>query len=163
MPLILLPSFFTGAISSALLPIISKSYAAKNYGYTVKKIKQAIYISLAIGIPFTLFIMINPELPLMFLYKTTLGSNYIRFFAPFCLLHYIQSPLTTSMQGVGSAKDAMIDTLIGMIIRTISLIILSILHIGLYSLLIASGLNIAYITIRHYTKIKKLLNYNKSL
>ena len=34
MPLILLPSFFTGAISQALLPIVSNGYANKFYKYT---------------------------------------------------------------------------------------------------------------------------------
>lgn len=162
MPLILLPSFFTGAVSSALLPIISKSYSNKDYKNVIKKIKQGIIISLIIGIPFTIFIVIYPELPLNLLYKTNDGVNYIRFFAPFCLLHYIQSILTVSMQGIGSAKEATMDTLVGMIIRTISLIILSLLHIGLYSLLIASILNISYITIKHYLNLRKLL-YNKSL
>lgn len=162
MPIILLPSFFTGAISNAILPIISKSYSNKDYKYTIKKIKQGIIISLLIGIPFTLFIMIYPEIPLNVLYKTNDGVSYIKFFAPFCILHYVQSILTSSMQGIGSSKDASIDTFVGMIIRTISLILLSLMHIGLYGLLIASGLNIIYITIRHYMKLKRML-YSKSL
>ena len=42
MPILLLPSFFTLAISQALIPVISKSYTKKNYNYTKVKIKQAI-------------------------------------------------------------------------------------------------------------------------
>lgn len=160
MPLVLLPSFFTSAISSSILPIISKSYSNKNYKDVIKKIKQGIFISLLIGIPFTIFIIIYPDFILNLLYKTNEGVNYIRFFGPICILLYIQSVLTIGMQGIGKSKDAMIDTLVGMIIRTISLIILSLLHIGLYSLLIASSLNIIYVTFMHYYRIK---TYIKSL
>ena len=47
-PLLLLPSFFTMAISNALLPVISNSYSHKNYLYTKYKIKQAISITLLV-------------------------------------------------------------------------------------------------------------------
>lgn len=157
MPLVLLPSFFTMAISNALLPIISNSYVNKNYSYTKNKIKQAIFFSLLIGIPFTILIIMYPEVPLNILYKTNEGINYIKLFAPICLLQYIQSPLTSSMLAMNKAKEAMYGTLVGMVIRTISLIILSLCHIGLYSLLIASGLNIIYVTTHHYIKIRKYL------
>ena len=157
LPLVLLPSFFTGAISNAILPIISKGYSNKEYIYVKNKIKQGIIISLLIGIPYTIFIMINPTFLLNILYKTNEGVNYLRFIAPIFLLHYIQGPLTSSMQAIDLSKEAMNDTLIGMIIRTISLIILSLLHIGLYSLLIASSLNIIYVTFMHYLNIRKKL------
>ena len=48
MPLLTLPSFFTLAISQALIPIVSNSYSNKRYIYTKKKIKQAIFFSLLI-------------------------------------------------------------------------------------------------------------------
>lgn len=156
-PLVLLPSFFSMAISSALLPIISKSYKERKYKYTSTKIKQAIGFSLLIGIPFTIVIMVYPSLPLKLLYNTNEGINYIRLLAPLCLFEYIQSPLTSSLQAMNKAHEAMMGTLIGMIIRTISLILLSLLHIGLYGLIISDGLNMIYVTIHHYKKIKKHL------
>ena len=51
----------------------------------------------------------------------------------------------------------MYDNFIGILIKTISLFILSFIPgIGLYSLLIASGLNILITTIRHMKHIKDL-------
>ena len=35
MPILLLPGFFTNAISNALLPVISREYSKKNYNYHV--------------------------------------------------------------------------------------------------------------------------------
>ena len=158
MPILLLPSFFTYAISSAILPIVSKSYINKNYKYTSKKIKEAILYSLLIGIPFTIIIMIFPSFFLNLLYKTTEGVNYIRFMAPICLLHYIQAPLTSTLQAMNKAIDAFKATLVATILRIISLFILCHMHIGMYALLISSGINILYVTIHHIIKIKRYLN-----
>lgn len=60
-PLLLLPSFFTMAISNALLPVVSNRYSNNDYKYTKYKIKQAIIISLFIGIPCTIIFMIFPD------------------------------------------------------------------------------------------------------
>ena len=57
-PLLLIPSFFTMAISTSLLPVISNNYARGTYSYTKKKLKQALIISLLIGIFFTIIFMI---------------------------------------------------------------------------------------------------------
>ena len=149
-PLLLLPSFFTLAISNALLPIVSNSYSNNNYKYTKYKIKQAITISLIIGVPCTLLFMTIPEIFLKLIYNTNKGINYIKIISPFFLLYYIQAPLTTSMQAMNMAKEAMLGTLTGMIIRIILLFTLSHLKIGLWGLIIANITNILFITIHHY-------------
>lgn len=158
MPLILLPSFFTSAISQALLPVVSNAYSNNNKKYVSKKIKQAIFYSLLIGIPATLIFILIPEIPLNFIYNTKEGISYIKFLAPICLLHYIQSPLTSSMQAMNRAKSAMNGTLIGMILRTISLIIFCLLDFGIWSLILASSINIIFVTIHHIIDVKKTLN-----
>lgn len=157
LPLLLLPTFFTSAISQALLPIISKSYSDKNYDYTKKKINQAILFSLIVGIPATLTFMFIPGLPLNIIYNTNEGINYIRILAPIFILLYIQSPLVTSLNAMNKSKDALLSTTIGMFIRTLSLYIFSLLKFGLYSLLIATSLNIIFTTILDIIKVKKAL------
>ncbi|MBO5096236.1 MAG: oligosaccharide flippase family protein [Bacilli bacterium] len=157
MPLILLPSFFTSAISQALLPIVSNAYSNNKKNYVLKKIKQAIFYSLLIGIPATLIFVLIPEIPLNLIYNTNEGISFIKFLAPICLLHYIQSPLTSSLQAIGDAKSAMNGTLIGMILRTTSLILFCILDFGIWSLIFASSINIIFVTIHHIIYIKKIL------
>ena len=156
-PLLLLPSFFTLAISSAILPVVSNSYSRKNYSYTKKKIREAILFSLLIGIPNTLMFIFIPNIPLKLVYNTNLGLNYIRITAPFFLLHYIQAPLTSSLNGMGYSKEAMKGTLYGGIIKLLSLTIFSYLKIGLWSLIISSILNILTVTIHHIYYVRKYL------
>ena len=161
MPLILLPSFFTAAISQALIPNISKGYQNKNYSFINKRIKQAIYASLLIGVPATLIFTIIPEVPLKFIYNTNQGINYIKFLAPICLLHYIQSPLSSSLQAMNKAKISLKGTLYGMIIRSILLFLLSYLKIGMWGLILSISINIIFVTTYDYIKVKSIIKNNQ--
>lgn len=157
MQLVLLPSFFTSAISQALIPNVSNAYVNKKYNYIKKKIKQAILFSLLIGIPSTICFLLFPNILLKFLFKTTKGITYIKVLAPICLLHYIQSPISSSLQAMNKAKIAMKGTFIGMLLRTISLFIFSYMHIGLWGLILATSINIIFVTCFDYINVKKSL------
>lgn len=162
MPLILLPSFFTMAISQALLPVVSKGYSNNNSKYVSKRIKQSIFFSLLIGIPCTLIFIFIPDIPLKLIYNTNLGIPYIRVLSIVCLLHYIQAPLTSSLQAMGLARVAMRGTLIGMILRTLTLFLFSFLKIGLWGLVISTSINIIYVTIHHIIVVKKTLKNSRN-
>ena len=156
-PILLLPSFFTMAISNALLPVMSNNYNNNRKSYAKNKLKQAIIISLLVGVPATIILMIFPEFFLKLIYNTTLGSNYIRIVAPVFILHYIQAPLTITLQAMGKSKIAMKGTLYGSIIRTILLFTTSYLKIGIWGLIIATTSNIIYITLQHLYYVKKYI------
>lgn len=157
LPLILLPSFFTLAVSEALIPQVSKLYSNKKFREVKSKIKKAIYFSLLIGIPATIIFEIMPKVPMKLIYNTDKGIGYLKVLAPIALMHYIQSPLTSSLQAMGKAKDALKGTTGGMIIRTILLFILSLFKIGMWSLVFATSINIIYVTVHQYRCIKKYL------
>jgi stage V sporulation protein B len=156
LPLILLPSFFTAALSQALIPNESKNYSKNKYNLVERKIKQAIIASLIIGIPCTIIFTIIPEVPLKLIYNTNEGVNYIKFLAPICLLHYIQSPISSSLQAMNQAKTSFRGTVYGTIIRTLLLFILS-FKLGMWALVIATSANILFVTIYDYINVKKVL------
>ena len=158
--MVLLPSFFTGAISQALIPIVSKNYVSKNYTYIKKKIIQSIIVSLIIGIPATIVFEFFPKELLNILFKTSEGTNYVKVIAPICILHYIQSPISSSLQAMGKANMSMTGTFIGMIIRTIVLFAFSYFKIGLWSLIIATSSNIIFVTLFDLYCVNKTLKKN---
>lgn len=158
MPLLLLPSFFTMAISQALLPIVSKEYSKKNYTSVKKKVKLAIFFSLLIGIPVTILFMICPEFFLKLIYHTNEGVNYMRVLAPVCLFQYVQSPLSAVLDAIGESKTSMIATTLGVIVRTTLLFILSLLKIGLWGLIIAISINVLVVTLYEIKKVRKFLS-----
>ena len=149
MPMLLLPGFFTGAISSSILPVISKAYANNNLVYIKKKTKQAIFFSLIIGIPATLLLFLFPSFFLKTIYGTSYGANYLKILAFPFLLYYIELPLSAVMQATNKSKKVMLDNLIGIVIKTILLYLTSLFHIGMYSFIIACSINIFIVTILH--------------
>lgn len=155
-PLLLIPSFFTAAISTSLLPVISNSYSRGHYQYAKKKLKQALGISVFIGIIFTIVFMLIPEILLRFIYNTSLGVNYIRIICPFFILHYIQGPLTSYLQAINKADVALRGTFFGAIIKNILLLILPV-FMGIWGFIISSLVNIFYVTIQHIYYVKKSL------
>jgi len=98
--------------------------------------------------------MIIPEFLLKFIYNTTLGVNYIRIIGPFFLLHYIQGPLTAYLQAINKANVAMRGTLIGAVIKNILLLVLPV-FIGIWGFIVASLVNIFYVTIQHIYYVYK--------
>lgn len=157
MPLLLLPSFFTMAISQALLPVVSREYTRGNFTFVKRKIKQAITYSLAIGIPVTIFFILIPKLPLKLIYHTEEGISYMRFLAPICLFQYIQSPLSSCLDAMGKSHDAMIATTLGVITRSTLLVLLSLLKIGLWGLIIAISINVLVVTFYSTKKVRAYL------
>ena len=157
LPILLLPSFLTSAISQAIIPSISLNYANKKYKEVKLKIREATFISLILGIIFTIIIMITGEQLLNILYKTNEGSNYIKILAPIFIFHYIEHPLLSSIQAMNKAKINMKISLINMIIRTIGLAFLCSLKIKLFSLLIALSINIIFTCFYSMYKINKIL------
>ena len=157
-PLLLLPSFFSMSISQTSIPLITKAKKTKNNTYLKKKVYESIIFSLLIGLFFTInFIILGKEL-LFFLYKTKLGINYLKLCAPFFIMYYAEGPVNSIMQALGKSKSALITTINGSIIRILLLIILCYLKFGIYSLIISTIVNIYYITIINFLKIKKEIN-----
>ena len=158
LPLILLPSFFTLAISQALLPSLTREYKNKNQKNIRKIIKLAITICLIIGIPLTIILEINPHIFLKKLYHTTEGINYIKVLAPICILQYIQSPLASSFDALGKSKDNLISSLIGTTIRITTLLLTPYLKIGIWSFILSITLNILITTLYQIIKINMYLS-----
>ena len=150
------------AISTSLLPVVSSSLSRGKINYTKKKLYEAIILSLIVGIFFTILFMIIPDILLKFIYNTDKGINYIRIIAPLFLMHYIQGPLTSYMQGANMAKEAMMGTLYGAIIKNILLIILPIFF-GIWGFIISVIINILFITIHHIYYTYKSFNMSKCM
>ena len=120
-----------------------------------KRLKQALIYSFLIGLVSSVFILWFRNPLLMILYKTTNGSDYILALAPFFVLFYLEAPLSSTLQALDKSKTAMKITLYGMILKLVLLAILSLAHIGLYSLVISEIINIIFVVLAHIQVILK--------
>lgn len=158
MSLLLMPQFFTQNMATSLVPELSKYYSLGNNKMCKKRIKQIVLISCSIGGLSTLIITLFPTFFLNILYHTTLGLDYIRLLSPFTILFYIEYPLINALQALGKSKSAMKCTIISSIIRLISIASLSLLKIGMYSLILSIIINLLLSTYLYAKEIKKVLS-----
>lgn len=154
--LLTMPGFFIAAISTSLLPEISKFHGENNTKMIKRRIHQSIIFALLIGIFFSFIIFTFRDTLLFSLYNTASGSNYIKVLAPFFVLFYLEGVLTSSLQALGYAKVTMNITLWGVILKLLVMAILSLCHIGIYSLVIAEIINILFVVLLNIKYLKKL-------
>ena len=155
--LLSMPSFFIAAISSSLLPEISKFYYKENLVMVKRRLKQAVILSFIVGSIFSSFIYLFREPLLSTLYNSTKGSEYIEILAPFFVLFYLEGPLQSVLQAIGKAKTTMFITMVAVITKLVAMSILSLCHIGMYSLVIAEIIDIFIIVILCVRTIRKEL------
>ena len=156
--LLTMPSFFVGAISSSLVPEISKFNEQKNYLMLKRRFYQALLFSFILGFIFSGLIFIFREKLLLTLYHTTNGADYIKVLAPFFLLFYLETPIISTLQGLGEAKYTMKITFWGVILKTAILAIFSFFKIGIYGLIISEIVNIIFVVGTNSYKIKKIIS-----
>ena len=157
LPMVMMPNFLSGAISNALLPTVTKSYANKKYKETKRKLLLACNLSLIIGVIFTIILFIFPKECLKLLFNTTLGSNYLKITSIIFLISYILNPLSICMQAMDKSKELMKINIIAVIIKTSLLFTLTYLNINMWPLIISYGIQYIYITIKIITIIRKNL------
>ena len=118
---------------------------------------QKLVHSTSFSFLFSSFIYLFREPLLLTLYNTTKGAEYIEILAPFFVLFYLEGPLQSVLQAIGKAKTTMFITMVAVITKLLSMAILSLCHIGMYSLVIAEIIDIFIIVILCVKAIRKEL------
>ena len=153
--LLTIPSFFVLALNTSLIPEISKY--KDNKKHVKKRLKQSLIISFLIGLISNTLVYIFTDELLLIVFKTTSGSEYIKFLCPFFVFLYLEGPLASTLQALNYAKYTMTVTIVTTIIKLLTLFLFSLLHIGLYGLLISEIINIYLVIYLNAKKIKKIL------
>ena len=127
LPFLMIPSFFSIAISQAILPYLSRLYQERNY----KKIKQQltkIIIFLSVfGVIMTIILELKGDFLLKLLYKNSLGYNYLKILSPIFILYYLEHPLVFTIQAMGKTKDLFRLSILNLITKITCYLLLSIL------------------------------------
>ncbi len=155
LPLLTIPSFFILALNTSLIPEISKYRNNKNM--VKKRLKQSIIFTFILGLVSNTIVYIFTGELLKIVFNTDKGIDYIRFLAPFFVFLYLEGPLSSTLQALNYAKYTMKVTIITTIIKIITLFIFSLMHIGLYGLIISEIINIFLVIYFNSTKLKKIL------
>lgn len=155
--LLTMPSFFVAAVATSLIPEISKFHSQNNITMVKRRIKQGLFFAFVIGLFFSFLIYVFRDMLLFMIYKTTVGSIYIKILAPIFSLFYLEGILTSTLQALGDAKTSMRISLYGVILKLVVLSILSLCHIGIYSLVISEIINILFVVLANYRALKRII------
>lgn len=161
-PLLVIPSFVVQAISTALVPEVSRSYEKRDNANIKKRLRQSLIVSLFLGLLTNTLVFLFPELLLKILYNTSEGILYIKVLAFFFVIYNLEGPLSSTLQALGKTKEAFRATTLGVIIKTISIALFSLLHIGLYGLVIGEILDICIVVGLNAISLKKTLRKKRT-
>lgn len=164
LPLLMLPSFITYALSVTLVPNISEALAEKQFQLIDYRIRQAIRLSLISGgLPAVLlYLYANPIMTLM--YGDTTGAAFLTFMSPLFIFYYIQGPLTSILQALNLAKAAMWNSIIGTVVKII--VIFALVTQPSFQIMgaaIAILVGLVIVTLLHYATILKVIPFTIDL
>ncbi|WAA10267.1 stage V sporulation protein B [Fervidibacillus albus] len=158
MPLLFLPSFITVALSTALIPSISEAISLKQYPIVEKRLQQAIKITIVTGALPIAILYVLAEPIMLFMYRSESGIPFIQLMAPFFIFQYLQLPLSSALQALDMARQAMINSLIGAGVKLITIFILaSRPDFGINGVAIGIVVGFILVTFLHYATVIKIV------
>lgn len=155
-PVLMLPSFITISLSTSLVPAVSEAASIGNMKLVSYRLHQALRIIFITGClaMMILFVFAEPIMELM--YNNKHAAVYITFLAPICIFAYYQMPLQAVLQALNLAKAAMINSLIGAVVKlTLIFTLSSQPQLGIMGTAIGIAASIVLITFLHFATIAK--------
>ncbi|MFL6563038.1 MAG: stage V sporulation protein B, partial [Bacillus sp. (in: firmicutes)] len=161
MPLLMLPSFVTFSLATSLVPAISEANTQNNNKLIEYRLQQALRFAFITGglAVVILYVLADPLMELM--YGSTKGSYFIRLMAPFFLFYYYQGPLQAVLQALNLARAAMINSLIGAIVKTAVIFLLaSQASFGINGVALGIMVGFVLVTILHFATVLKKISFS---
>jgi stage V sporulation protein B len=161
MPLLLLPSFITYSLATSLVPAISEANSQKNNQLIEHRLQQALRFAFLTGglSVIVLYVLADPLMQLM--YGSTKGSYFIRMMAPFFLFYYYQGPLQAVLQALNLARAAMINSLIGAVVKTAVIFLLaSQPSFGITGVALGIIVGFVLVTVLHFATVLKKISFS---
>ncbi|MBS4217034.1 stage V sporulation protein B [Bacillus sp. FJAT-49711] len=160
LPLLMLPSFITHSLSTSLVPAISEANTFRNNKLVEHRLQQALRFALLTGglAVVVLYVFAKPLMTLM--YGTPTGFEFIRLMAPFFIFHYYQGPLQAILQALDLASAAMINSLIGAVLKIVVIFVLaSQPQFGINGAALGIAAGTVLVTMLHFATVLKKIQF----
>lgn len=160
MPLLFLPGFINQSLGITLVPAISEANIRDNFRLVHHRLNQAIRAALIVGTPSTVFMyLFAPEL-MTVIYRAPAAAPLLRLIAPFFILNYLQTPLQSTLVGIGQAKTAMFNNFIAKCL-TVTLIypLAANLKLGINGVILAISMGVIVETVLHFTSVSRAIGF----
>ncbi|MDL5041154.1 stage V sporulation protein B [Heyndrickxia coagulans] len=160
MPLLMLPSFVTVSLSTALVPAISEANSRKNARLVEHRLQQALRFSLLTGGISVVILYVFAEPLMQAMYGTANGAQFIKIMAPFFIFQACQAPLQAALQAMDLAKAAMINSIIGAVVKLGTIFVLaSRPEFGINGAAIGIMAGMVLVTFLHFATVLKKIQF----
>jgi stage V sporulation protein B len=160
-PLTFFPAFITYALSVSLVPAISEAAAQKNRRLVEHRMQQAIRLSFIVTVPCALLLYLLAEPLSILLYRQTVVARLIQIMAPFTVIHALQGPFASVLQGLDQAQAPMRNSIIGAVVKTVLILLLaSKPELGIDGVALAINSGIVIVTGLHFLDIVRLVSFS---
>lgn len=159
-----IPIAIASAISAAMIPNISGTYAQGDIKATHRLIERSIRITMLIAIPAAvgLFVLARPVVQLLFPQPPSidLASNLLRGLCMTVVFYSLSTLSNAILQGIGAVNKPVVNAAVSLVIQTIVLISMLVVTEGnLYSLVIATIVYSLFMCILNQISIYRVINY----
>lgn len=159
-PLLFMPSFISQAVTSAIIPPISKAYKNRDLSTIHKRLSTSFRIAFFTSGFYLILVMIFPYEIMNLLYNSTTGAEFLKISAPVFLLIYLQAPLVATLQAIGEAKFAMGASMIASVLKIILMILLMLIReLNIWGFVWAMLINIILLTTWYYIIVARRIGY----
>ncbi|GGE42849.1 stage V sporulation protein B [Pullulanibacillus camelliae] len=159
-PVLGLAGFITHALHVSLVPTISEAAAQNRLPTIFFRLNQALKIALIAGGFSTIICLVFARPIMELMYHSPHSAVYIYVVAPFFFLLYFQSPLAAALQALDLAKAAMINSLIGAVVKIAFVFVLaSRPELGIMGAALGFSASIVLVTLLHFATVVKAIQF----
>ncbi len=160
-----IPIALASAMSAAMIPMISGSFAKGDERETNQKIQSGIRTTMLISIPCAvgMFVLPKPIMKLLFSQKESfvLASNLLRVLSISVIFYALSTLSNGVLQGIGRVNKPVINAGIALVLQTVVLVVLLLVtDLGLYSLAVAMIVYSLTVCVLNQISIQKCLGYS---
>lgn len=160
-----IPIALASAMSAAMIPMISGSFAKGDERETNQKIQSGIRTTMLISIPCAIgmFVLPKPIMKLLFSQKESfvLASNLLRVLSISVIFYALSTLSNGVLQGIGRVNKPVINAGIALVLQTVVLVVLLLVtDLGLYSLAVAMIVYSLTVCVLNQISIQKCLGYS---
>jgi len=158
--LLLLPTVFTWSLATTLVPSISEAVASQDQSTVQRRLYQAFRLTALIGLPTSaLLTLLATELSSAVFNDRAVGP-ILAIMAPAGFLLYLQAPLQGILQGLNRAGEAMLNTIIGSVIKlAVIWYLCADPRYGIYGVAWSVVVCAAVISILHFISVSRHLGF----
>lgn len=160
-PLLTMVSFIPFALSTAIIPHISESYAKKDYFSLNNYISKAYFFTIYPASFCLLFIFFFHNDLMLFIYNTTIGADIAKSFSLIFIFYYISTITNSILQAMGKIRVLFFNSILINFLRLLLIVIMScIIKIGPLSIMYAIIISILISSVILFFILHKNTKFN---